>query len=410
MLYNPKYVPDSEYVFDIDKFDDDVTYDYEPPKEEVVKIAYYEHEDRYGMKERPFLEGEEYRLEKYNESMSGRNKRRFEFMRENHVDLHYYNYISPQDYIDCLNAIEKDLLADEEGCIYIGENVLYNKKIIKMIFEYLMVASGQYETFLYDLNRFRWDTKYAKGNYEGKETYYCILSSTNPVEKKRWCWDQTSDIDLKKRKKFLEIERYLYSIFDSSLYEFQLPDRKKESGGIMSSSIHFNSKYGRDKISEVSGLAVKRARTDYLERHLQKHLRFIGYNMDYDFINKVLKEEKILEPTEEEKEIKRDFREKYGLDKCSDSEERIKRQKELSNNQEFIKDAKMVDSFNRKESILKGYQYAVSQYFLEKNGVGKLSFDIYSRDIDYPKEMSLDNLEKYYIEMKEKEGKEVDKC
>lgn len=410
MLYNPKYVPDSEYVFDIDKFDDDVTYDYEPPKEDVVKIAYYEHEDRYGMKERPFLEGEEYRLEKYNESMSGRNKRRFEFMRENHVDLHYYNYISPQDYIDCLNAIEKDLLADEEGCIYIGENVLYNKKIIKMIFEYLMVASGQYETFLYDLNRFRWDTKYAKGNYEGKETYYCILSSTNPVEKKRWCWDQTSDIDLKKRKKFLEIERYLYSIFDSSLYEFQLPDRKKESGGIMSSSIHFNSKYGRDKISEVSGLAVKRARTDYLERHLQKHLRFIGYNMDYDFINKVLKEEKILEPTEEEKEIKRDFREKYGLDKCSDSEERIKRQKELSNNQEFIKDAKMVDSFNRKESILKGYQYAVSQYFLEKNGVGKLSFDIYSRDIDYPKEMSLDNLEKYYIEMKEKEGKEVDKC
>lgn len=410
MLYNPKYVPDSEYVFDIDKFDDDVTYDYEPPKEDVVKIAYYEHEDRYGMKERPFLEGEEYRLEKYNESVSGRNKRRFEFMRENYVDLHYYNYISPQDYIDCLNAIEKDLLADEEGCIYIGENVLYNKKIIKMIFEYLMVASGQYETFLYDLNRFRWDTKYAKGNYEGKETYYCILSSTNPVEKKRWCWDQTSDIDLKKRKKFLEIERYLYSIFDSSLYEFQLPDRKKESGGIMSSSIHFNSKYGRDKISEVSGLAVKRARTDYLERHLQKHLRFIGYNMDYDFINKVLKEEKILEPTEEEKEIKRDFREKYGLDKCSDSEERIKRQKELSNNQEFIKDAKMVDSFNRKESILKGYQYAVSQYFLEKNGVGKLSFDIYSRDIDYPKEMSLDNLEKYYIEMKEKEGKEVDKC
>ena len=410
MLYNPKYVPDSEYVFDIDKFDDDVTYDYEPPKEDVVKIAYYEHEDRYGMKERPFLEGEEYRLEKYNESMSGRNKRRFEFMRENHVDLHYYNYISPQDYIDCLNAIEKDLLADEEGCIYIGENVLYNKKIIKMIFEYLMVASGQYETFLYDLNRFRWNTKYAKGNYEGKETYYCILSSTNPVEKKRWCWDQTSDIDLKKRKKFLEIERYLYSIFDSSLYEFQLPDRKKESGGIMSSSIHFNSKYGRDKISEVSGLAVKRARTDYLERHLQKHLRFIGYNMDYDFINKVLKEEKILEPTEEEKEIKRDFREKYGLDKCSDSEERIKRQKELSNNQEFIKDAKMVDSFNRKESILKGYQYAVSQYFLEKNGVGKLSFDIYSRDIDYPKEMSLDNLEKYYIEMKQKEGKEVDKC
>lgn len=410
MLYNPKYVPDSEYVFDIDKFDDDVTYDYEPPKEDVVKIAYYEHEDRYGMKERPFLEGEEYRLEKYNESMSGRNKRRFEFMRENHVDLHYYNYISPQDYIDCLNAIEKDLLADEEGCIYIGENVLYNKKIIKMIFEYLMVASGQYETFLYDLNRFRWNTKYAKGNYEGKETYYCILSSTNPVEKKRWCWDQTSDIDLKKRKKFLEIERYLYSIFDSSLYEFQLPDRKKESGGIMSSSIHFNSKYGSDKISEVSGLAVKRARTDYLERHLQKHLRFIGYNMDYDFINKVLKEEKILEPTEEEKEIKRDFREKYGLDKCSNSEERRKRQKELSNNQEFIKDAKMVDSFNRKESILKGYQYAVSQYFLEKNGVGKLSFDIYSRDIDYPKEMSLDNLEKYYIEMKQKEGKEVDKC
>lgn len=410
MLYNPKYVPDSEYVFDIDKFDDDVTYDYEPPKEDVVKIAYYEHEDRYGMKERPFLEGEEYRLEKYNESMSGRNKRRFEFMRENHVDLHYYNYISPQDYIDCLNAIEKDLLADEEGCIYIGENVLYNKKIIKMIFEYLMVASGQYETFLYDLNRFRWNTKYAKGNYEGKETYYCILSSTNPVEKKRWCWDQTSDIDLKKRKKFLEIERYLYSIFDSSLYEFQLPDRKKESGEIMSSSIHFNSKYGRDKISEVSGLAVKRARTDYLERHLQKHLRFIGYNMDYDFINKVLKEEKLSEPTEQEKKIKRDFREKYGLDKCSDSEERQKMQKELTNNQEFIKDAKMVDSFNRKESILKGYQYAVSQYFLEKNGVGKLSFDIYSRDIDYPKEMSLDNLEKYYIEMKEKEGKEVDKC
>ena len=66
MLYNPKYIPDNEYVFDIDKFDDDVTYDYEPPKEDVVKIAYYEHEDRYGMKERPFLEGEEYRLEKYN--------------------------------------------------------------------------------------------------------------------------------------------------------------------------------------------------------------------------------------------------------------------------------------------------------------------------------------------------------
>lgn len=410
MLYNPKYIPDSEYVFDIDKFDDDVTYDYEPPKEDVVKIAYYEREDQYGIKERPFLEGEEYRLEKYKESMSGRNKGRFNFMLENQVDLHYYNYISPQDYIDCLYAIEKDLLDDEEGCIYIGENVLYNKKIIKMVFEYLMVASGQYETFLYNLNRFRWNTKYAKGNYEGKETYYCILSSTNPVEKKRWCWDQTSDSDLKKRKKFLEIEKYLYSIFDSSLYEFQVPDRKKESGEIMVSSIHFNSKYGRDKISEVSGLAVKRARTDYLERHLQKHLKFIGYNMDYDFINKVLKEEKFHKPTEEEKEIKRVFREKYGLDKCSNSEERRKRQKELSNNQEFIKDAKMVDSFNRKESILEGYQYAVSQYFLERNGVGKLSFDIYSRDIDYPKEMSLDNLEKYYIEMKEKEGKEVDKC
>ena len=128
--------------------------------------------------------------------------------------------------------------------------------------------------------------------------------------------------------------------------------------------------------------------------------------MDYEFINEVL-DKKLLEPTEEEKEIKRDFREKYGLDKCSNSEERRKRQKELSNNQEFIKDAKMVDSFNRKESILKGYQYAVSQYFLEKNGVGKISFDKNSRDIDYPKEMSLDNLEKYYLEMK---GKEVDKC
>ncbi|BAG09224.1 hypothetical protein [Finegoldia magna] len=409
MLYNPKYIPDNEYVFDIDKFDDDVTYDYEPPKEDVVKLVYYEHVDKYGRKDRLLLDREEWCLEDWKESMSGRNKGRFDFIVENQVDLHYYNYISPQDYIDCLYAIEKDLLADEEGCIYIGENVLYNKKIIKMVFEYLMVASGQYETFLYDLNRFRWNTKYAKGNYEGKETYYCILSSTNPVEKKRWCWDQTSDSDLKKRKKFSEIERYLYSIFDSSLYEFQLPDRKKESGGIMKSSIHFNSKYGRDKISEVSGLAVKRARTDYLERHLIKHINYIGTCMDYEFINEVL-DKKLLEPTEEEKEIKRDFREKYGLDKCSNSEERRKRQKELSNNQEFIKDAKMVDSFNRKESILEGYQYAVSQYFLERNGVGKLSFDIYSRDIDYPKEMSLDNLEKYYIEMKEKEGKEVDKC
>lgn len=407
MLYNPKYVPDSEYVFDIDKFDDDVTYDYEPPKEDVVKIAYYECEDRYGMKERPFLEGEEYRLEKYNESMSGRNKGRFEFMRENHVDLHYYFYISPQDYIDCLYAIEKDLLDDEEGCIYIDDNVLYNKKIIKMVFEYLRVASGQYETFLLNLNCYSWNTEYAKGNYEEKERYYCIKPSF-PIE--RDFWVMTSEVDIKKRKKFLEIERYLYGIFDSYLYEFQFQNREVGSERVLISCFHFNSKYGRDKISEVSGLAVKRARTDYLERHLQKHLRFIGYNMDYDFINKVLKEEKILEPTEQEKEIKRDFRGKYGLDKCSDSEERQKIQKELSNNQEFIKDAKMVDSFNRKESILKGYQYAVSQYFLERNGVGKISFDKNSRDIDYPKEMSLDNLEKYYLEMKEKAGKEVDKC
>lgn len=407
MLYNPKYIPDSEYVFDIDKFEDDVTYDYEPPKEDVVKIAYYEREDQYGMKERPFLEGEEYRLEKYKESMSGRNKGRFEFMRENHVDLHYYFYISPQDYIDCLYAIEKDLLDDEEGCIYIDDNVVYNKKIIKMVFEYLRVASGQYETFLLNLNCYSWNTEYAKGNYEEKERYYCIKPSF-PIE--RDFWDMTSEVDIKKRKKFLEIERYLYSIFDSYLYEFQFQNREVGSERVLISCFHFNSKYGKDKISEVSGLAVKRARTDYLERHLQKHLRFIGYNMDYDFINKVLKEEKLFEPTEEEKEIKRDFREKYGLDKCSDMEERQKMQKELSNNQEFIKDAKMVDNFNRKESILKGYQYAVSQYFLERNGVGKLSFDKNSRDIDYPKEMSLDNLEKYYLEMNEKEGKEVDKC
>lgn len=406
MLYNPKYVPDSEYVFDIDKFDDDVTYDYQPPKEDVVKLIYYEHVDKYGRKDRLLLDREEWRLEDWKESMSGRNKGRFNFMVENYVDLHYYFYISPQDYIDCLYAIEKDLLDDEEGCIYIDDNVVYNKKIIKIVFEYLRVASGQYKTLLLDLSNYSWNTEYAKGNYEEKERYYCIKPSF-PIE--RDFWDMTSEVDIKKRKKFLEIERYLYSIFDSYLYEFQFQNREVGSERVLISCFHFNSKYGRDKISEVFRLARKRARTDYLERHLIKHINYIGTCMDYEFINEVL-EEKLFEPTEEEKEIKRDFREKYGLDKCSNSEERRKRQKELSNNQEFIKDAKMVDSFNRKESILKGYQYAVSQYFLEKNGVGKISFDKNSRDIDYPKEMSLNNLEKYYLEMKEKEGKEVDKC
>lgn len=406
MLYNPKYVPDSEYVFDIDKFDDDVTYDYEPPKEDVVKLVYYEHVDKYGRKDRLLLDREEWRLEDWKESMSGRNEGRFNFMVENYLDLHYYFYISPQDYIDCLYAIEKDLLDDEEGCIYIDDNVVYNKKIIKMIFEYLRVASGQYKTFLLDLSNYSWNTEYAKGNYEEKERYYCVKPSF-PIE--RDFWDMTSEMDIKKRKKFLEIERYLYSIFDSYLYEFQFQNREVDSERVLISCFHFNSKYGRDKINETFKLARKRARTDYLERHLIKHINYIGTCMDYEFINEVL-EEKLFEPTEEEKEIKRDFREKYGLDKCSNSEERRKRQKELSNNQEFIKDAKMVDSFNRKESILKGYQYAVSQYFLEKNGVGKISFDKNSRDIDYPKEMSLDNLEKYYLEMKEKEGKEVDKC
>ena len=223
MLYNPKYIPDSEYVFDIDKFDDDVTYDYEPPKEDVVKLVYYEHVDEDGRKDRLLLDREEWRLEDWKESMSGRNEGRFNFMVENYVDLHYYFYISPQDYIDCLYAIEKDLLDDEEGCIYIDDNVVYNKKIIKMIFEYLRVASGQYKTFLLDLSNYSWNTEYAKGNYEEKERYYCVKPSF-PIE--RDFWDMTSEIDIKKRKKFLEIERYLYSIFDSYLYEFQFQNRE----------------------------------------------------------------------------------------------------------------------------------------------------------------------------------------
>lgn len=412
-----KYIPDKDYEFDIETFDFNARYDYTPPREDIVKLVYYEYEDQDGNKVNPLAEIEESALFLWNDSLTNKADR-FQFRLEGYELQNWGYFIYPNEYIECLNAIEKDLL-DDDGCIYIYCYPIYNKNIIKMVFDYLRVASGDYRDFLPYLGGINWQVKYAKGNVEKTDRYYKISSSTPLCFRIKGESERVEDDNI---KKFYDIENYFFKIFNSELYEFQmnniiLNDRvmeeDKEEDKIKNEAIYpeqvwtslffFNSKYGKDKIDEVCSLCPERARTYFKEEHLRRFLEDIGYSVSCEFVNEVLGEEVLSQPTAEEKKIYYDFREKYGFTKCSNNEEEDKLTKELSINPQFIEDAKMLDSYNRKTWKLMGYQSAVSQYFKEKHGVGKFDIDPWDRykEVEIPKEMLLDNWDKYYIKMKE---------
>lgn len=415
-----KYIPDKDYVFDIETFDFNARYDYTPPREDIVKLVYYDkYEYPQGNKINWLKSEEEYHLECWKDSLTNR-KYRFQFRLEGHELQFWFYYIYPYEYIECLNAIEKDLL-DDDGCIYIDRNVIYDKEIIKMVFDYLRVASGDYRYFLYNLIGGDWIIEYAKGKVE-KTDYYYRLRSGRPLRLR--AKGESEKVGEDNLNKFFEIQKYFYKKFDEAVYEFQLGDiqlthryiseediKERElaqvqlphPGQIWTSPFFFNSKYGKDRIDEVRSLCHERARTYFKEDHLRTYLDKIGKVVDYEFVNEVLGEERLLKPTPEEEKIDHDFREKYGFNKCSNVEEEDKLMKELSTNPQFVEDAKKLDSYNRKTWKLMGYQSAVSQYFKEKHGVGKIDINPWDRDkeVEIPKEMLLDNWDKYYFQMKE---------